>query len=91
MEAMGELSTEFRTYHYLSGLVLVELALVLDGKSVLNVCLFVCLFIYLFVCLCVYLLFCIDIGSGGTALVLDGKSVLNVCLFVCLFVLCWYW
>ena len=32
VEAMGELSTEFRTYHYLSGLVLTELALVLDGK-----------------------------------------------------------
>ena len=32
MEAMGELSSEFRTYHYLTGLVLTELALVLDGK-----------------------------------------------------------
>ena len=34
VEAMGELSTEFRTYHYLSGLVLTELAFVLDGKYV---------------------------------------------------------
>ena len=32
MEAMGELSIEFRTHHYLSGLVLSELATVLDGK-----------------------------------------------------------
>ena len=32
MEAMGELSQEFRHYHYLSGLVLSELALVLEGK-----------------------------------------------------------
>ena len=34
VEAMGELSNEFRTYHYLTGLVLTELALVLDGKYV---------------------------------------------------------
>ncbi|CAI8007936.1 Dedicator of cytokinesis protein 7 [Geodia barretti] len=33
VEAMGELSSEFRTYHYLTGLVLTELALVLDGKN----------------------------------------------------------
>ena len=32
MDAMGELSQEFRHYHYLSGLVLTELALVLEGK-----------------------------------------------------------
>ena len=32
VEAMGELSQEFRTHHYLSGLVLMELAVVLDGK-----------------------------------------------------------
>ena len=32
MEAMGELSQEFRHYHYLSGLVLSELALVLERK-----------------------------------------------------------
>lgn len=33
VEAMGELSQEFRTHHYLSGLVLMELAVVLDGKN----------------------------------------------------------
>lgn len=32
VEAMGELSSEFRHNHYLSGLVLSELAQVLDGK-----------------------------------------------------------
>ena len=32
VEAMGELSNEFRQYHYLSGLVLSELAGVLDGR-----------------------------------------------------------
>ena len=32
VEAMGELSIEFRHNHYLSGLVLSELAQVLDGK-----------------------------------------------------------
>ena len=32
MEVMGELSQEFRHYHYLSGLVLAELAHVLEGK-----------------------------------------------------------
>ncbi len=32
MEAMGELSAEFRSHHYLSGLVLAELAHVLEGK-----------------------------------------------------------
>lgn len=32
VEAMGELSIEFRQNHYLSGLVLSELAQVLDGK-----------------------------------------------------------
>lgn len=37
VEAMGELSHEFRHFHYLSGLVLSELAQVLvDGKSVLH-------------------------------------------------------
>lgn len=35
VEAMGELSLEFRQNHYLSGLVLSELAQVLDGKQVL--------------------------------------------------------
>ena len=34
IEAMGELSNEFRQYHYLSGLVLSELATVLDGRCV---------------------------------------------------------
>ena len=34
MEIMGELSAEFRHYHYLSGLVLAELAHVLEGKWV---------------------------------------------------------
>jgi len=34
VEAMGELSNEFRQYHYLSGLVLSELAGVLDGRCV---------------------------------------------------------
>ncbi len=32
VEAMGELSPEFRHNHYLSGLVLSELAVVLEGK-----------------------------------------------------------
>lgn len=32
VEAMGDLSQEFKQYHYLSGLVLAELALILDGK-----------------------------------------------------------
>ena len=32
IEAMGELSPEFRQHHYLSGLMLAELAQVLDGK-----------------------------------------------------------
>ncbi len=32
VEAMGELGVEFRTHHYLSGLVLGELAQTLDGK-----------------------------------------------------------
>lgn len=37
VEAMGELSHEFRHFHYLSGLVLSELAQVLvDGKSVIQ-------------------------------------------------------
>ncbi|KAL5487361.1 hypothetical protein EMCRGX_G019952 [Ephydatia muelleri] len=33
IEAMGELSSEFRSYHYLTGLVLTELWVVLEGKS----------------------------------------------------------
>ena len=32
VEAMGELSPEFRHHHYLSGLILSELAFVLEGK-----------------------------------------------------------
>lgn len=32
VEAMGELSLEFRQNHYISGLILSELAQVLDGK-----------------------------------------------------------
>lgn len=32
MDIMGELSNEFRHYHYLSGLLLSELAQVLEGK-----------------------------------------------------------
>lgn len=34
VEAMGELSHEFRQHHYLSGLVLSELTIILDSKSV---------------------------------------------------------
>ena len=37
MDAMGDLSQEFRHYHYLSGLVLSELSVVLEGKPYENV------------------------------------------------------